>query len=94
MNSSKAITILKRYHLSIKLKDNQNGNQHKITGEVLLTITGNSFTWGANLRWANLQDADLQAANLQGANTGANTRSKLAGVNLQATTYNSKLARS
>ena len=37
--------------------------KHKITGEVLLTIEGDSLQ-GANLRGADLQGADLRWANL------------------------------
>ena len=41
--------------------------KHKITGEVLLTIEGDSLQ-GAYLRYANLRGADLQGADLQRAN--------------------------
>ena len=40
--------------------------KHKITGEVLLTIKGDTLRW-ADLRGADLRGADLQGADLQGA---------------------------
>ena len=40
--------------------------KHKTTGEVLLTIEGDTLQ-EADLRWANLRGANLQEANLQGA---------------------------
>ena len=51
--------------------------KHKITGEVLLTIKGDTLRGanlqganlqGADMRWADLRGADLRGANLQGAN--------------------------
>ena len=58
--------------------------KHKITGEVLLTIEGDSLK-GADLQYANLQGANLQGANLQGANLqGVNLQgANLKGANLQ-----------
>ena len=48
--------------------------KHKITGEVLLTIEGDSLQ-GADLQRANLQRADLQRADLRGADLrGADLR--------------------
>ena len=52
--------------------------KHKITGEVLLTIEGDSLQ-GAYLRYANLQRADLRGADLQGADL---QRADLQGANL------------
>ena len=53
--------------------------KHKITGEVLLTIKGDTLR-GANLQGANLQGADMQGADLRGAYMqGANLR----GANLR-----------
>ena len=46
--------------------------KHKITGEVLLTIEGNTLQGanlqGVDLQWAKLRDAKLQGADLRGAN--------------------------
>ena len=46
--------------------------KHKITGEVLLTIEGNTLQGanlqGVDLQWANLEGVDLRLANLRGAN--------------------------
>ena len=58
--------------------------KHKITGEVLLTIEGDTLR-GANLRWANLRGANLQGANLRWANLqGANLQgANLRGANLR-----------
>ena len=48
--------------------------KHKITGEVLLTIKGDTLQ-GADLQGANLQGADMQGADLRGAYMqGANLR--------------------
>ena len=45
--------------------------KHKITGEVLLTIEGDTLREadlrGADLRWADLREADLRGANLRWA---------------------------
>ena len=57
--------------------------KHKITGEVLLTIEGDSLQ-GANLRGADLRGADLRGADLRGADLrGADLRgADLRGTNL------------
>ena len=63
--------------------------KHKISGEVLLTIKGDTLQGanlqGADLRWANLQEANLQGADLQGADLqGADLRwADLRWANLQ-----------
>ena len=58
--------------------------KHKITGEVLLTIEGDSLQ-GADLQGANLQRAYLRGADLQGADLqGADLRgADLQGADLQ-----------
>ena len=58
--------------------------KHKITGEVLLTIEGDTLQ-GANLQEANLQGADLQGADLREADLqGADLRfANLQGADLR-----------
>ena len=64
---------------------------HKITQNVLVTITGNTF-YGANLRDADLRDANLHDADLHGArgliNGGGDQRGyQFIGYNFKDVTY-------